>query len=95
MFQTFFLLGSVQLFYSVIVGSLDSLDGNTILARPYVSFIPVEDANLIFRDGENQSIITVNILDDGYPRPNQVFIVNLTRVQLFQMPSSFFPHLGK
>lgn len=91
----YFYSGSVQVFYSVGPGSLDSLDGNTILAKPNVSFIPVAQVSQTFRNGENQSEILVSILDDGYPRPNQVFLVNLTKVQLLQPTSSaFVPRLG-
>lgn len=87
--------GSVQVFYLVGLGSLAALDGNTILAKPNVSFIPVAQASQTFRNGENQSQISVNIMDDGYPRPNQVFLVNLTQVQLLQPASSaFVPRLG-
>ena len=77
------------------VGSLGPLDGSTILAKPNVSFIPIARASQIVGNGENQTEISVNILDDGYPRPNQVFLVNLTQVQLLQPTSSaFVPLLG-
>jgi len=89
--------GAVKLFYSLVPGQLtESRDVNTQLATPGVSFVAADDAFVVLVDGQSSAEINVSLIDDGIPRPTQVFLVNLTRVTLLSTDSSnFAPRLGE
>ena len=73
-----------------------SRDVNTQLATPGVSFVAADDASVVIAAGQSSADINVSLIDDGVPRPTQVFLVNLTRVTLLSPPrGSFTPRLGK
>lgn len=88
--------GAVKLYYSVAPGQLtESRDVNTQLATPGVSFVGADDAYVVMVDAQSSSDITVSLIDDGVPRPTQVFLVNLTQVQLLSTSDNFAPRLGE
>ena len=89
--------GAVKLYYSLVPGQLtESRDVNTQLATPGVSFVGADDAFVVAVTGQSSVPINVSLIDDGIPRPTQVFLVNLTKV-VFLSPGShdFAPRLGK
>ena len=92
-----YVTGAVKLFYSLVPGQLtESRDINTQLATPGVSFVAANDALVVLVDGQSSAEIIVSLIDDGIPRPTQVFLVNLTRVTLLSADSSnFAPRLGE
>jgi len=88
----------VKLYYSVVPGQLtESRDENTQLATPGVSFVATDDETfVVVVDGQSSAAIDVSLLDDGTPRPTQLFLVNLTRVVLLSPTRGhFIPRLGK
>ena len=87
----------MKLYYSVVPGQLtEPRDVNTQLATPGVSFVGSDEAFAVVVDGQSSVEINVSLIDDGIPRPTQVFLVNLTRVHLLSTRSaSFAPRLGK
>jgi len=86
----------VKIYYSIVPGQLtESRDINTQLATPGVSFVGADDAYVVVVDGQSLVQINVSLTDDGIPRPTQVFLVNLTRVQLLSTHTDdFAPRLG-
>ena len=89
--------GAVKLYYSIVPGQLtESRDVNTQLATPSVSFVGADDAFSVLVDGQSLVEINVSLIDDGTPRPTQVFLVNLTRVHLLSTRTdNFAPRLGE
>jgi len=89
--------GVVKLYYSLVPGQLtESRDVNTQLATPGVSFVAADDAFVVLVDGQWSVQINVTLLDDGIPRPTQVFLVNLTEAVLLSPDSdNFAPRLGQ
>ena len=88
--------GVVKLYYSIAPGQLtESRDVNTQLATPGVSFVGADDAYVVMVDAQSSAEITVSLIDDGVPRPTQVFLVNLTQVQLLSAADNFAPRLGE
>lgn len=87
----------MKVHYSIVPGQLtESRDVNTQLATPGVSFVGADDVFVVVVDGQSSIQINVSLIDDGIPRPTQVFLVNLTRVQLLSTRSAdFAPRLGK
>jgi len=87
----------VKLYYSLVPGQLtESRDVNTQLATPGVSFVGADDAFVVAVSGQSSVQINVSLIDDGIPRPTQVFLVNLTKVTLLSPGSDdFAPRLGK
>jgi len=89
--------GAVRLHYSLVPGQrTKSLDVNTQLATPGVSFVAADDAYVVLVPGQSSVQLNVSIIDDGIPRPTQVFLVNLTRVDLLSTSGGdFAPRLGE
>jgi len=89
--------GAVKLYYSLVPDQLtESRDVNTQLATPGVSFVGADDAFVVAVSGQSSVQINVSLIDDGIPRPTQVFLVNLTKVVLLSPGShDFAPRLGK
>jgi len=89
--------GAVKLYYSIVPGQLtESRDVNTQLATPGVSFVGADDAFAVVVSGQSSVEINVILIDDGVPRPTQVFLVNLTRVDLLSArTANFAPRLGE
>jgi len=90
-------LGAVKLHYWLVPGQLtESRDVNTQLATPGVSFVDADDAFVVAVSGQSSVQVNVSLIDDGIPRPTQVFLVNLTQVVLLSSDSDdFAPRLGK
>ena len=87
----------MKLFYSLVPGQLtESRDINTQLATPGVSFVAAADAYVVMVSGQSSVVINVTLIDDGIPRPTQVFLVNLTHVTLLSSHGhdDFAPRLG-
>ena len=82
--------GAVKLYYSLVPGN-----ASTQLATPGVSYVAADDEFVVVVDGQTSVQINVSLLDDGVPRPTQVFLVNLTRVVLLSSyDDNFPPRLG-
>jgi len=87
----------VKLYYSLVPGQLsESRDVNTQLATPGVSYVAADDAFVVLVGDQSSGQIDVSLIDDGVPRPTQVFLVNLTDVDLLSSDSDdFAPRLGE
>ena len=87
----------MKLYYSLVPGQLtESRDVNTQLATPGVSFVATDDAFVVVVTGQSSAKINADLIDDGIPRPTQVLLVNLTRVDLLSSSSGdFAPRLGE
>jgi len=89
----------VKLYYWLAAGQLtESRDVNTQLATPGVSFVSGEgdsSSYVVAVPGQSSVQVNVSLLDDGVPRPAQVFLVNLTRVELLSSHhGNYAPRLG-
>ena len=82
--------------YDIRSGSLQSLTADLQLATPVLDFKPVSGGSVIFGDGQGSGAITVEVADDNIPEVDEVFVVQLKRVELIQPQSStFLPTLGE
>ena len=86
------------MYYRLVPGQLtESRDVNTQLATPGVSFVSSEadSTYMVAVPGQSSVRVDVSLLDDGVPRPTQVFLVNLTRVELLSTHAgNYAPRLG-
>ena len=82
--------------YDVKGGYLTAPSENTVPASPDIDFRSVSDGVIALFDGDNSGVIYIQIMEDEIPEVDEVFLVNLTRVQLIEPSySTFRPRLGE
>ena len=88
--------GDVRVYYDTKQGAVSTLNTNLESAAPGTDFIPVVGGYITISDGENFGTIVAQIKEDSVPEVDEVFIVQITQLQLLSgMTSNFQPVLGK
>ncbi|KAI8777860.1 G-protein coupled receptor 98, partial [Biomphalaria glabrata] len=88
-------IGSVNLSYEVIQGSLKPLGTQRHLANVGQDFIGISPGFLIIGNGETFGYINVTVFDDDVPEIDEVFIVRLIGVSLMNSTkSTLLPRLA-
>ena len=86
----------MRVIYDIRVGSMETLTSDLQLAAATLDFKAVSNGSVVFGDGQSSGIIMVEIVDDNIPEVDEVFIVQLRRVELIQpQTSTFQPKLGQ
>ena len=88
--------GTVRVYFDVKGGALRPPDENTVPANPDIDFRAVTGGYVALFDGESSGVITVQLMEDEVPEVDEIFLVNLTRVELVEPKTSTFkPKLGE
>ncbi|ELU13347.1 hypothetical protein CAPTEDRAFT_91039, partial [Capitella teleta] len=89
-------IGTIQVHYDVKGGYLVAPSENTVPASPDIDFRSVSNGVIALFDGDNSGLIYVQLMEDEIPEVDEVFLVNLTRVELIEPSySTFRPKLGE
>ncbi|CAK8694047.1 unnamed protein product [Clavelina lepadiformis] len=76
-------IGRVRVYFDVIPGTLSTLNPDIGVAETGVDFTFDERRPYVtFDDGVTSAVLFMNIIDDIIPELNEIFHVNLTRVEL-------------
>jgi G-protein coupled receptor 98 len=87
--------GTVQVYYDVKGGYLTVPSETTVPASPDIDFRAVSNGVVALFDGDNSAVIYIQLMEDEIPEVDEVFLVNLTRVELIEPSySTFRPKLG-
>lgn len=87
--------GTIRVYYDVKGGYITAPSEVTVPASPDTDFRTVSGGYVAMFDGESSAAITIQIMQDEIPEVDEVFVVNLTRVELIEPSySTFRPKLG-
>ena len=89
--------GVVRVYYDVKMGFPSTLDNmDAILAIGDFDFRSVVRGDIIMYEGDVSASVPVVIFDDNVPEIDELFLVELTSVELVSpLESTFSPELGK
>ncbi len=83
------------MYYNVRQGSISPLT-RELEAAGSADFTQIQEGYITIGDGENSGSIIVQIKDDNVAEVNEVFLVEIARLQLMSlMTTNFLPVMGK
>ncbi len=90
-------IGDVRLYYNILAGTYtQALTDDVQLAMSGLDFLPVRQGFITINNGDNTGIILAQIYDDDIPEVDEVFLVNITHLELVDpVNSAFKPALCK
>ena len=92
----FYLLGAIRVYYEAVLGNITALQSDQGLASPGVDFVTGR-RSIVIGDNEDVGSIPVWIIDDDTPELGEVFLLNITGVELVnasQLGNTIPPSLG-
>lgn len=91
-----FPLGAIRVYYEAVQGNITALQSDHGLALPGVDFVAGR-RSIVIGDNEDVGYIPVWVIDDDIPELGEVFLVNITGVELVntsQLGNTIPPSLG-
>lgn len=91
-----FIIGAIRVYYEAVRGNTTSLQSSETLATPGEDFVAGQ-RSIIIDDKQDVGTIPVWIKDDNVPELGEVFLVNITMVELAdssQFNDTIPPFLG-